>query len=112
MGTLTAVTRQLQSVPPTADAQIVCHWLNAVQGKEHSRIHALHAQLDEIHNATASAQQQHEDLRRKVAAQDRAGLPELGAEYKRAFRKLKNCIGQSMGHWNATFFVRRSVTPP
>lgn len=89
MGTLTAVTRQLQSVPPTADAQIVCHWLNAVQGKEHSRIHALHAQLDEIHNATASAQQQHEDLRRKVAAQDRAGLPELGAEYKRAFRKLE-----------------------
>lgn len=90
MITATTVTRRsIQPIVPAADAQIACNWLNATQGKFPSRIHALHAQLDEIHNATVSAQQQHEDLRRKVTAQDKSGLPELGAQYKRAFRKLE-----------------------
>ena len=90
LSTLTTVTRKwMQPISPTSDAQIACHWLNATQGTSHTRIQALHEQLNEIHNATGGLQRQHEELRHKVAAQDRSGVPELGTRYGRTFRQLE-----------------------
>jgi hypothetical protein len=82
----------MRPIVPRSDAQIVCNWLNATQGKSHSPIHTIHAQLDEIYNATAALQRQHEELQRKVAARDTSGILKLGSQYKREFRRIDKLL--------------------
>jgi hypothetical protein len=115
MSTRTTVTRQwtqpilsgvasrktLQRIG-MSDAQIACQWLNATQGTRHTRIQSLHEQLGEVRTALTGLQRQHEELRRKVAARERAGVPELGAQYKQAFRrtdKLQQRVNEALARY-------------